>query len=550
MKRQVLDIPLGYSVLEETRRFSFEDARRILLTKKQKKYSRAEKYDYSIYLTSHYVACPFCGDKTPAYAGSINRIFGCSIPDGSKRVCDDIVYRFTASQRSVFDDECAVLELNDAVDITQPLVCPKCRNLMMYDIGKRRIEITSGNNRISLRCEVLDAGELMSVPCVSEEIRLDFPFYETACFDFSDGHTYLGLEGAGGKQLFCVDATYDKGIWSSGILYDSIVRNKYVKRTLRRAFNEQWEKEIPFSAAEFGVNEMRLVTRFVGYDRSFYTAIPFYGQDFRIDESFGDIERHMRFSSKAHLVYNNSSLPQMKSIRRMFFENAGLLFYVKECEELWKIFRSPDYFRSFLGLSNIFEILSDLHIRPGVFEFFKEYRREMGEIYLLKLFRDVWGSVLRYAINYESLTESMREYEREKWGKNKMLYPVNIHPRYATPMPVPDGRISNCYIDGYEFYWLKTSGDYLEASRALNNCLAGWSIRYRPVVCVRQNGKIVGAIEVGEDYINQAFTVDNFSFEVNPPLNCAFKKWKKKNRISEIYDDEEDEDDGDFDFTA
>jgi hypothetical protein len=72
-------------------------------------------------------------------------------------------------------------------------------------------------------------------------------------------------------------------------------------------------------------------------------------------------------------LYKNSELPKKPSAKRLFFENAGLFFYIDESVRLWKILGNIDYFVDLFSEKEIYQLLSDLHTRTGMFDFLEDY---------------------------------------------------------------------------------------------------------------------------------------------------------------------------------
>lgn len=82
---------------------------------------------------------------------------------------------------------------------------------------------------------------------------------------------------------------------------------------------------------------------------------------------------------------------------------------------------------------------------------------------------------------------------------------ANMIPNYSIRMHLPEEKIKNCNIDGYDFTWLKSSNDYIDAGHNLNNCLLDWKTTDSPVIVVKNKGEFVAAIEVAGNVIVQAY---------------------------------------------
>ena len=373
MKTVQLNIHLGYQINERRLRQSFEQTRDLLLTKKRRKYTRVCWLEDGAELTSNYIECPHCGHRVYAYARDLNKAFNKQLPTDcsiNKRAILD----WTTPQMAFFERNVRELELNRIMRINSDVTCPKCKNTIQFSNKTRRVEIIRHRHKIGVRVEILDIKELFSLPCVSlQEITVKFPLFEVAYFNFKNGHSYLRLENSEGECLAVKDFTFDKYKWTDGAVYDVIAKNKYVKRAVKNAFEDEWGGNIPFFSSEIGVNELRMLTMFVGYNRSFYSCIPFGAGTYEIDESFRAYAKKMRYARNVISLYKNSELPKMKSVKKLFFENPGLFFYIDESQRLWQIFKNPDYFVDLLSENEIYRLLSDLHIRPRMFDFLEDY---------------------------------------------------------------------------------------------------------------------------------------------------------------------------------
>lgn len=535
MRTVQLNIPMGYCLNEKSVELSIDQAQNILLSKKQKTNTRAERDDYKVTMKQHYIQCPFCYHKIPAYAREFNKAFSCHLTT-DKRVHKNVILDWTSQQMTIFEEERKPLFLSRVVDVATDLTCPNCKNTMHYSDKTRLVELKHDNHKVFIRAEVLDIMELLSLPCLSSgEVRVEFPLFEVACFNFRNGHSYIRLETPEGKCIAVRDLTSNKYAWTSGAVYNAISKNKYVRRIARNMFSDEWQSKIPFFPSELGVNEMRMLTMYVGYDRKFYSAIPFVKGSLAVDESFEIQARKMRYANDIVSLYKKSELPNMKSIKKILFDNEGLFFYLEECERLWELFNDPNYFVTLFKEPEIYQILSDLHMRPMIFEFLKDYLKTGRTKRLLKLIHKYWHSVCRYAVNYSSMSKHMRNSEQAKWIKHESGSTIGGFPNFAIPMCNPTERIRDCSIDEFEFTWLKNSVDYEEAGKALNNCLRDWSTYNYPVVCVRKGGKIIAALEVRNDFVFQAFTSNNDSLRKIPGLLKAYYKWHAKNNLSDKY---------------
>ena len=63
-----LKIPCGYKIVEKNKTLPFDNARKLLSTKKIGRYTSVTKQRDDILLSSHVIKCPYCDGETPAYS--------------------------------------------------------------------------------------------------------------------------------------------------------------------------------------------------------------------------------------------------------------------------------------------------------------------------------------------------------------------------------------------------------------------------------------------------------------------------------------------------
>ena len=90
-----------------------------------------------------------------------------------------------------------------------------------------------------------------------------------------------------------------------------------------------------------------------------------------VEESFKKTAKRLKDPDSAIAFYEKSGLPSLKAVRRMFFTNSGLLFYLRECRILFETVGDVNCFLRLLRSDGIFQMLSDLNSRPRTEEFFK-----------------------------------------------------------------------------------------------------------------------------------------------------------------------------------
>ena len=267
---------------------------------------------------------------------------------------------------------------------------------------------------------------------------------------------------------------------------------------------------------------------FVDYPKSFYGYIPYELEIMNVEKSFRRIARKMNNSIYAIQLFKKSKLPQVKSVKKTFFDKLGLFFYIKEAELLWNEINDYNLFCKLMQSPAIFNALSSIHMRPGIMCFVKDYCRIKGSKSFVHRTLRSWDELAAEAIDYATMSDRLKAELQESWQtERKIGRIVRRRALYSTPMHEPDERIKDCNINGYNFFWLRTSKDYVIASNELDNCLGSWSPGDSTVVCVKKGDEYVAAIEVNDGKIIQAHGYDNCSIRSDEELYNAYKIWMK-----------------------
>ncbi len=537
MSKVTLNIPFGYELKEEVSRHSVEEAREILVTRKRKKYTIARRDDNNVFLTRHYIQCPHCNYKIYAYPQNIKKAFNIIVPSRTTVVEKDTIFEWTSQQISILKKDYEPLELSQVVDINISFNCPKCNKNMVPSAKKAEATLSRSRHKISVSFKTMDFMEAFKWKSFRKDYELSLPLEEKIVFNFKKRKVHIGLFNAMGECLAASDITSVKESWNSCLGYNIIVKNKYLKRHLIKLFEEEIGHKIPFFYSELSLSHLKMLTVFPSYDRDFYSYIPFEENTLSVIGSFKSAARKMRTEEDLIRMYESSNLPKVKSIKKIFFENIALFFYIEECEKLWSIVQNIDNFVRIFKNGDIFGIVSDCHVYPQIFVFLEEYIA-CGKI--RQLFnKNGWSHLCEYAVMYVSLSEYLKSKEREKWKKNILKpKPAGGPPTFSVPMQKPNEKIKSCMIDGFLFTWLRSSNEYKHAGKVLQNCLISWQRQFPPVVGIYKDDLIIGAIEIEGNYVIQAHLRNNGSMSANPVVYKAYLKWLESNSLTERAEDE------------
>ena len=282
-------------------------------------------------------------------------------------------------------------------------------------------------------------------------------------------------------------------------------------------------------------------------NKKFYNAVTYEKKGDLIERRFLKSAKRLHRAVKVPNIFEKTTLPKVKSIRKLLFCNPALFFYTEELERLWEIIEDVNLFRNFITSQNIFSELAFLHKMPRLINFYAEYKAEIG---IKRLYHHFFRATNRYWLYhyvswYYLLSEYDKKIERQKWHngwlekrddfegiENDMgaLFGVSIPDCSSKNFRHPD---LECCINGYSFRRLKNSMEFLRAGKELKNCLADWQFFRNNVYGMIDNGKYVAAVEIKDNVIIQAHTYRNGDISDNCSIKQAFDVWKSRNSMTE-----------------
>lgn len=545
MNTQKLLIPCGYNVEQHNETVDITTAGQILSSRKQRRYSWAIRHEWQANLTRHVWVCPHCNAHIPAYPEYFGK------RSSFEKTERPVVADWATLQLSLFEEPDKELHFNAPFQ-SGKMVCPKCMRESERNPRSKNLVFSKKKHYLEISLELNELKDIFSLNWMSNSwLNLSFPVYESVVFNLRNGHTFLKLHDGRGTNYTVSDITQRPNSWCNGPLYAVLDNNKVASRTLKRIFADIFGGTLPFTGAELTLDKYVLMCRFLGYSRRFYDAIPFTDNSRCIDGSFKHVAKRLHNSYNVPTIYRESSLPNAKTVRKIFFEDTGLFFYIKECERFWEILNDVNLFRELISSDSIYEILSQFHLFPGAMTFFSDYSKFKGARSLLKRLEDNLYETNLEAVMYGNLNDSAKKKERANWKKGstgrtsfededeyddeyyspRLPQPV----KYSTPFAKTDSMIAPCCIDGFSFTWLSSSVDYFETGSALHNCLRSWSRFNNPVVVVKDHNKIIAAIEVDivRRIVVQARTANNRLIETESKLGNAYEKLKKRYSVEE-----------------
>mgnify|MGYP001625059919 FL=1 len=525
----------GFTIEKQQKTVGRDVAFEVLTPARQRKSTLAVFENDNVVITKHVIVCPWCGKKAPAY-------------HNNQMEPHQLIDMWLAQQTSMFEKLPKTLLFNRPIEAMEKFVCPRCN--MISHPSKGFIDVLFIVDRKTIKIfRKLELKEWFQIKWGADKICItNFELYEAITFNLKNGHTYVSLEDGRGEKLKVHDISNTKAnLYSDDPIFELINLYKPVNRELKNQFAKIFRGPLPFRTKELTVEQFLLMTEFIGYDSAFYSALPYADKGDLIERRFLKSAKRLHDSKKVPNIFEKTILPKVKSIRKIFFCNPALFFYIGELEQLWKIIEDINLFRNFITSKNIFSELAFLCKMPHLIDFYTEYKAEIG---IKRLYHNFFQATNRYWLyNYVSwyylLSEYDKKIERKKWHngwlekrddfegiENDMgaRFSVSIPDRSSKDFRHPG---LECCINGYSFRRLKNSMEFLQAGKELKNCLADWQFFRNNVYGMIDNGKYVAAVEIKDNVIIQAYTYRNGDISGNHSIKQAFDIWKNRNLITE-----------------
>ena len=535
-------VPKGYSIVEKSKTMPMAQAQNLLLTKAAGRYTRAHREDDRVTLYSTHLVCPHCCHWVVYNANTVEVQAGIATYSSRRpRPNKARVMAWADPQITFFDEERASLPLAPSVPATTAFICPACGLQSCDTAGERQVDLSLHRGKISLRCSVESVEEILCLQQMKHQrVHLTFPLYEVITFNLRRGRVSLRYEDENGVTLHCRDITEMPRQMVGGATYRVLSCNRRVMRRILGLFRTAWGCPLAYTERMPPVSALVQMTRFVGYPRSFYAAIPYEVGTYRIQSAFRCMARLLRNASILPVIYDRVGLPRAKSLRRLMFQNPGFFFYVFQVSTLSSVLNDVNLTCRFLEGSRAYQVLTDLFARPKIMDYLVDYAHAKSPHRMLSMMEEMWDVMYSQAIEYASMSPEMQRITQFAWSRRGEVAPWGNLP-YSVPMHPPARQIPDSEVDGYTFFWLYSSNDYAHAARLLNNCLGQWKSQNAPVVCVRKRDRYVAAIEVRYPYVEQAFARNNDPISHDPPLERAIHAWMERYRLewgSHVDDDE------------
>lgn len=479
--------------------------------------------DQSVTLISASVTCPYCN-----YVHPIRR------PHQISKADIERIENWADPQLNFFTPRESEMELSFFSPEVHHFTCPNCGMESNDKHNESTIFVKREKHKLFVRCEIKNLCNLFDLPYVPRtSFSIMLPLYEQIEFNIRNGHTCVRIMTDHDRVLHTVDITNNPRILTECALAEWFYKYEVVRQMVAEGFQSLSNADIPVDLCDINIDAYVFFTRFVGYNKAFYASIPYDKETLVLDSSFTNLDKlHTQKSAVTYL----SSFPfaKYKSSRKLVCEQAGLLFYLPECNALYYAVEDINVFRSILESRYAFDLLILLHRHPLSLEFFSDYRRVKGAAGLFRKItssRYSWRDFRGYALNYCSLSQHEKAAERKKWKADFSFMSNWFSANYSLPIALKLPNNIKGVVNGFTFKPIDNTSECLKVGKELKNCLKGWESCDSAVVAVMMKNEIVAAIEICDDSIVQAHTYDNGRIDEIENLPEAIEEWARRGKM-------------------
>ena len=478
--------------------------------------------DRSLTLISAFVVCPYCG-----YLHPVRCIYN---PNQSKI---NLIHDWSNQELTV------VLSNEEEIETTFQLLeihrftCPYCHKESNDKHQKTTITIKQEKHKVTIlhEIDILHAKKHLFY-FADLNCTLNISVYEQVEFNIRNGHSCIRYIERDNNILCTLDITNKPTALSNCVLKEWFDQFDIIQQMIKDSMQNIAKTIVPTDFSDTLENYI-FFTHFVGFDASFYLAMPYHKTTYMFHEHFTNLKR--LHNQKTALEYLMSfTFSKNKSIRKLIFKNQGLLFYLHECAVLYNTINDVNIFCNILASKYIFDILMLFHCHPNTYIFFQDCCKVKGASVLSHKFSSTnfnWYDFQNYVINYCSLNHIEQKSEQKKWKKGFCFFNDMISTPYSLPLIHRLSSNVNATIRGYQFIALNNPAECYYAGEALQNCLQSWGDCDSGVVVVKQNSKFIASIEVFNHAIVQARSIGNQRISKYDGLKEVIIDWSKSNNI-------------------
>ena len=486
--------------------------------------------DRSLTLISAFVVCPYCG-----YLHPVRCIYN---PNQSKI---NLIHDWSNQELTVVLSNEEEIETKFQSLGIHRFTCPYCHKESNDKHQKTTITIKQEKHKVTIlhEIDILHAKKHLFY-FADLNCTLNISVYEQVEFNIRNGHSCIRYIERDNNILCTLDITNKPTALSNCVLKEWFDQFDIIQQMIKDSMQNIAKTIVPTDFSDTLENYI-FFTHFVGFDASFYLAMPYHKTTYMFHEHFTNLKR--LHNQKTALEYLMSfTFSKNKSIRKLIFKNQGLLFYLHECAVLYNTINDVNIFCNILASKYIFDILMLFHCHPNTYIFFQDCCKVKGASVLSHKFSSTnfnWYDFQNYVINYCSLNHIEQKSEQKKWKKGFCFFNDMISTPYSLPLIHRLSSKVNATIRGYQFIALNNTAECYHAGEALHNCLQSWGDCDSGVVVIKQSGKFIASIEVFNHAIVQARSIGNQRISKYDGLKEVIIEWSKSNNIKCPFDKDE-----------
>ena len=530
-----MQIDYGYKVMIRAEKQSRENAKDLFYGNDRFLYNEMLYENGEYTALRQYTVCPVC--KSEIEAARVVR----------KKPVELSGYemgRFFSSQFRETTGRRLSLKINRAdLNSEKSVVCPYCRHRIFNSSLKRNIETFVKDGKAYINVQLIGIEELINsaFSFSDDESTYIIPdpaltYSEILILDGASGEIIISLEDENGTVLHRAEIS-DKFDCAGSSAIDLIFNNQETKDFIKEYLNTFRSSPVPYSTDELGFSETIMLTKYRGFSKSYYNALPFELGTFCPEASFSVF----RNVEEAVSRLNSSEFLKSKNIKKAIIENQGLLFFIDDLERLYQNINNNCVFAKIIVQPDIFLLLQHIH-NYSTDAFFRDFcSTKYGAVNLEHYLLESTADVCECAKDYSLLNLHYRRQiqnsgfskyidKLEKWIDDEPYYSIKNTFRYSLPMNTGKCLEYADKINGVTFAPAVSTGELYQAGKVLNNCLVDWEISRNNIILMKMGTFIVGAVELSKDLedIVQAKLSDNYPMDSDKELSKAFVAWCKK----------------------
>lgn len=374
IRYSTITLPIGFTLYETQKNVSPGETQKILTSNKQFEYTSVHlnKDENEFIFTKQNFFCNTCCKRTPAY----DHIFEGFTPSAviSPEDAKAWISRQTASITS--ENEADVLELYEPMKERDAITCPNCgTKLQPFKGDFINLIIDNILNTPSLECAYYEneSGMVKNKEIAefeeNEEFGMQFCnhsedyMYESINFCLETGEVRTVTTLRDSSFVF----NYTDCTILATPLAELIDKNAIVKSRLKSLFDEFWKEHcsapIPFSGNEINSSTLLLLTRYIGYRKSFYKHILMTFEKPYLRENFAkDIDKKLHLKTNNVKLYSELSLPDNEKIREFILKAPEYFLFYDRINKLHKEIGSKALYRFLTENKDSFERLYNTYL--------------------------------------------------------------------------------------------------------------------------------------------------------------------------------------------